>query len=180
VSWQGVVLPANFRVDAWVTPPAYTGKPPIILAGIHPGETARAADAASESVTVPAGSTLVVRATGKLHLDVSDSGGVTAANEAMHAPSGMEEYRFKIAAPRIRSSRTGARCCQPPRFIARRRQRRRMLWEFRSVCSTLARISHTTECIGVANQRKPLCRYDSSSIRGAPRCRQSVAGFLWI
>jgi hypothetical protein len=26
-----VVLPANFRVDAWVTPPAYTGKPPIIL-----------------------------------------------------------------------------------------------------------------------------------------------------
>ena len=96
--WQGVVLPANFRVDAWVTPPAYTGKPPIILAGIHPGETARAADAAGEPVTVPAGSTLVVRATGKLHLDVTGSGGVTAANEATHAPSGTEEHRFKIAA----------------------------------------------------------------------------------
>jgi hypothetical protein len=40
---------------------------------------------------------------------------------------------------------------------------------------TLVRISHTTECIGVANQRKPLCRNNSSSIRGAPRCRQSVA-----
>ena len=39
--WQGVVLPANFRVDAWVTPPPYTGKPPVILAGIHPGEMAR-------------------------------------------------------------------------------------------------------------------------------------------
>ena len=39
----------------------------------------------------------------------------------------------------------------------------------------LVRISHTTECIGVANQRKPLCRNNSSSIRGAPRCRQSVA-----
>ena len=39
----------------------------------------------------------------------------------------------------------------------------------------LARISHTTECIGVANQRKPLCRNNSSSTRGAPRCRQSVA-----
>src|SRR6202008_1349663 len=38
--WQGVMLPANFRVDAWVSPPAYTGKPPIILAGIHPGEPA--------------------------------------------------------------------------------------------------------------------------------------------
>jgi hypothetical protein len=35
----------------------------------------------------------------------------------------------------------------------------------------LARISHTTECIGIANQRKPLCRNNSSSIRGAPRCR---------
>ena len=36
--WQGVVLPANFRVDAWVIPPLYTGKPPVILPGIHPGE----------------------------------------------------------------------------------------------------------------------------------------------
>jgi putative transposase len=41
--------------------------------------------------------------------------------------------------------------------------------------SRLARISHTTECIGVANQRKPLCRNNSSPTRGAPRCRQSVA-----
>ena len=41
--------------------------------------------------------------------------------------------------------------------------------------AVLAQISHTTECIGVANQRKPLCRNNSSSIRGAPRCRQSVA-----
>jgi hypothetical protein len=72
--WQGVVLPANFRVDAWVTPPAYTGKPPIILAGIHPGETARPSDAAGEPVTVPAGSTLVVRATGKLNINAHQAG----------------------------------------------------------------------------------------------------------
>ena len=95
--WQGVVLPANFRVDAWVTPPPYTGKPPVILAGIHPGETARVADAAGEPVTVPAGSILVVRATGKLNLTVAGSGGVTAINEASHAPSGTEEHRFKVA-----------------------------------------------------------------------------------
>ena len=31
--WQGVMLPANFRVDAWVSPPTYTGKPPFILQG---------------------------------------------------------------------------------------------------------------------------------------------------
>src|SRR6202521_1397286 len=40
--------------------------------------------------------------------------------------------------------------------------------------SALARTSPTAECSGVANQRKPLCRNNSSSIRGAPRCRQSV------
>ena len=40
--WQGVVAPANFRVDAWVTPPLYTGRPPVMLPGLRPGETAQA------------------------------------------------------------------------------------------------------------------------------------------
>ena len=31
--WHGVVPPANFRIDAWVTPPTYTGQPPLILPG---------------------------------------------------------------------------------------------------------------------------------------------------
>jgi uncharacterized protein (TIGR02302 family) len=96
--WQGVVLPANFRVDAWVTPPGYTGKPPIILAGIHPGEAARQMSGTSELVSVPAGSTLIVRATGKLNLEVSSKGGVTPDQEDVHAPASAQEYRFKIAA----------------------------------------------------------------------------------
>ena len=29
--WAGVVQAKNFRVDAWVTPPAYTARPPVIL-----------------------------------------------------------------------------------------------------------------------------------------------------
>jgi uncharacterized protein (TIGR02302 family) len=96
--WQGVVLPANFRVDAWVTPPAYTGKPPIILAGVHPGEIGRQDAESNEPVSVPVGSTLMVRATGKLDLDVSGKGGVTPATERAPAPVGTQEYRFKIAA----------------------------------------------------------------------------------
>ena len=36
--WHGVVSPANYRIDAWVTPPAYTGRPPLILPGLRPGE----------------------------------------------------------------------------------------------------------------------------------------------
>jgi uncharacterized protein (TIGR02302 family) len=95
--WPGVALPANFRVDAWVTPPAYTGRPPIILAGLHPGDPARQDGESNEPTAVPAGSTLVVRATGKLSLDVSATGGVTAAAETGRAPAGSQEFRFKIA-----------------------------------------------------------------------------------
>ena len=97
--WQGVVLPANFRVDAWVTPPPYTGKPPVILAGIHPGEMSKIDSEPNTPIAVPFGSTLVVRATGKLDLEVSGKGGVTPAGEArVEAPVGTQEYRFNIAA----------------------------------------------------------------------------------
>ncbi|MEI9803689.1 MAG: DUF4175 family protein [Pseudolabrys sp.] len=34
--WTGVVAPANFRIDAWVTPPVYTGRPPVMLPGLRP------------------------------------------------------------------------------------------------------------------------------------------------
>jgi uncharacterized protein (TIGR02302 family) len=96
--WQGVVLPANFRVDAWVIPPAYTGRPPVILPGIHPGETAALPAGGGGIVAVPINSTLVVRSTGKLSLDVSGTGGVTPSKDAVHAPAGTEEHRFAITA----------------------------------------------------------------------------------
>ena len=100
--WQGVVLPANFRVDAWVVPPAYTGKAPIMLPGIHPGETAtaQAPDQGSNDgpFAVPVNSTLIVRSTGDINLDISGTDGVTPSKEAVAAPPGTEEHRFTIAA----------------------------------------------------------------------------------
>ncbi|MGD0025609.1 MAG: TIGR02302 family protein, partial [Xanthobacteraceae bacterium] len=60
------------------------------------GETA--AVPAGGIVAVPVNSTLVVRATGKLNLDVSGTGGVTTAKEAVQAPAGTEEHRFAITA----------------------------------------------------------------------------------
>jgi uncharacterized protein (TIGR02302 family) len=95
--WHGVVLPADFRVDAWVMPPAYTGRPPVVLPGIHPGETAAAAVQSDGPISVPVNSTLIVRSTGKLSLDVSGTGGVTPSPEAVHPPAGTAEHRFKIA-----------------------------------------------------------------------------------
>ncbi|MBV8420298.1 MAG: TIGR02302 family protein [Hyphomicrobiales bacterium] len=91
--WQGVMMPANFRVDAWVSPPPYTGRPPIILPGLWPGEPVQTAAALS----VPAGSTLVVRATG-IRLDVVASGGLAEPSSGAQSSNakGTEERRFVI------------------------------------------------------------------------------------
>jgi len=101
--WRGVVAPKNFRVDAWVTPPPYTARPPILLPGIRPGEPAEQPQRAStEPLSVPVGSTLVVRATGSVQLDLATKGGLEAAKgtdkeTAKRPVPGAEEHRFTIS-----------------------------------------------------------------------------------
>jgi uncharacterized protein (TIGR02302 family) len=90
--WNGVLAPANIRVDAWVTPPLYTGKPPIILSAANK----EAALPAAGPLPVPAGSTLIVRSSGGT-LDVVAGGGVTEAVPAQQAPKGTNERHFTIA-----------------------------------------------------------------------------------
>jgi uncharacterized protein (TIGR02302 family) len=97
-NWHGVVTPANYRVDAWVAPPQYTQRPPVILPGLRPGETQRA----SGPVTVPANSVLVIRSSGATGLDVVLKGGIKAdenAEAASQQPAapGTEEHRYVIA-----------------------------------------------------------------------------------
>jgi len=90
--WNGVLAPANVRVDAWVTPPVYTGKPPVILSANR--------DAASPDsgapLPVPSGSTLLVRSSGGA-IDVVVGGGVTEVAPNEQAPKGTNERHFKIA-----------------------------------------------------------------------------------
>jgi len=90
--WNGVLSPANIRVDAWVTPPLYTGKPPIILSAANK----EAAIPAAGPLPVPAGSTLIIRSSGGT-LDVLAGGGVTEAQPAQEAPKGTNERHFTIA-----------------------------------------------------------------------------------
>jgi len=92
--WSGAIYPRLYRVDAWVTPPAYTGRAPILLPGIHhdepaPGETA--------AVLVPANSEVVVRATGLSSIDLIFSGGLAEqTKEASARAEGGLERRFRV------------------------------------------------------------------------------------
>jgi uncharacterized protein (TIGR02302 family) len=91
--WNGVLSPVNVRVDAWITPPLYTGKPPIILSAASKD----AAFPAAGPLPVPAGSTLIVRSSGGT-LDVAAGGGVTEGVPNGPPPTGTNEKHFTIAA----------------------------------------------------------------------------------
>ena len=89
--WNGALAAPNVRVDAWVTPPVYTNKPPIILSAANKDLAAHS----EAALPVPAGSTLLVRSSGG-DLDVAVSGGVVEAAPEAAAPSGTSERHFKI------------------------------------------------------------------------------------
>ena len=93
--WNGVLSPANVRVDAWVTPPVYTGKPPVILSAANK-ESAGGANIAAGPLPVPAGSTLLVRSSGGT-LDVAVTGNLTETVPTEAAPQGTNEKHFTIA-----------------------------------------------------------------------------------
>ncbi len=96
--WHGVVAPANFRIDAWVTPPLYTGRPPVMLPGLRPGDSAQNKDLAPAPISVPVGSQLVIRSTGQVGFEVARVGGLEKAPPDKNAslPAGTEERRFVI------------------------------------------------------------------------------------
>jgi uncharacterized protein (TIGR02302 family) len=89
--WNGVLSAANIRVDAWVTPPLYTGRPPIILSAANK----EAAIPATGRLSVPTGSKLIVRSSGGA-LDVVAGGGVSEAVPTEQAPKGTSEKHFTI------------------------------------------------------------------------------------
>jgi uncharacterized protein (TIGR02302 family) len=92
--WNGLLAAPDVRIDAWVTPPPYTARAPVILTA---GATAEAgtAPAAAGSLAVPAGSILTVRASGS-RLDVATSGGMVEAAASSEPPKGATERRYTI------------------------------------------------------------------------------------
>jgi len=96
--WKGVVAPANFRIDAWVTPPLYTGRPPVMLQGLRPGEPTDMANLAAAPISVPAGSQLIVRSTGQVSFTTVRVGGIEPVPQDPKnvLPAGTDEQRFVI------------------------------------------------------------------------------------
>ncbi|MCD0424099.1 TIGR02302 family protein [Rubrivivax sp. JA1024] len=90
--WNGAMAPSNVRVDAWVTPPVYTNKPPIILTSASNKDLATPS---SGALAVPVGSTLLVRSSGG-DLDVAVSGGVVEIKPDNEVPKGVSERHFRI------------------------------------------------------------------------------------
>jgi uncharacterized protein (TIGR02302 family) len=89
--WNGVFAADNVRIDAWVAPPLYTGRPPVILSAANK----EAALPASGPLAVPGGSTLIVRSSGGA-LDVVVGGGVAETAPSEQAPKGTSEKHFTI------------------------------------------------------------------------------------
>ena len=90
--WDGAFSGANVRVDGWITPPPYTGRPPVILTA---SSNKNAPPADSSAISIPAGSTLIVRSSGG-SLDVNVSGSVAEIPVTEKVPQGTSERHFAI------------------------------------------------------------------------------------
>ncbi|MGP8232154.1 MAG: TIGR02302 family protein [Methylovirgula sp.] len=85
--WRGAMpVAAGYRIDAWLDPPAYTGKPPVLL---HLGRPD-----APEEVAAPINSTLIVRAAGG-DVGVETEGGLAPAPRT-NAPQAPDENEHRL------------------------------------------------------------------------------------
>ncbi len=55
-NWKGAVVHAPYRLDAWVDPPGYTGRAPVVLPGMRSDEVTQTQGTA---ISVPAGSVTI-------------------------------------------------------------------------------------------------------------------------
>ncbi len=116
--WRGEAAPvAGFRLDAWIDPPAYTGRPPVLLSAALPASRTEAAG----RLDAPVNATVVVRSAGAGVVDEVASGGLKAVAPADKGAASAEprtapasgavvgEHRFLLAGDgRLTVTRDGA------------------------------------------------------------------------
>ena len=91
--WKTIVPPPPYRLDAWIDPPAYTGRPPVVLPGLRSDDPTSLNAAALQ---VPVGSTLVVRGSGIDTAAIKLDGGIAEAKPEADAPTTAGEKRYVI------------------------------------------------------------------------------------
>ncbi|MCB1541243.1 MAG: TIGR02302 family protein [Rhodoblastus sp.] len=75
LTWSGQSnTGAQTRIDAWIDPPPYTGKPPLMLTGARPSE-------ALGQLSAPIGSTVVVRSAGQGSVEAVVEGGLAQIDD---------------------------------------------------------------------------------------------------
>ncbi len=93
-------LSVGYRLDAWIDPPGYTGRPPIVLKLRDDGDNAGGRD-----LTAPVGSTVVVRASEGANVTAEGEGGLALVKPdaedsgkppAAKAKSEDQEIRFSL------------------------------------------------------------------------------------
>ncbi len=77
------------RIDAWIDPPPYTGRPPIVLP-LQDGARQ------SETISAPVGSTIIVRAVNAANLRVAVHGRIAPAKPTANHDETSREKRFQL------------------------------------------------------------------------------------
>ncbi len=94
--WKAPPAPVTYRIDAWVNPPSYTARAPVILQTRKTGDDKQAS--LNEVVKVPAGSVLILRVTGNASVTAKPRGGLAEVpQEAAAEKSQSTETRYAIA-----------------------------------------------------------------------------------
>lgn len=115
--FSGGAAQLDTRVDAWVTPPAYTGKPPIMLAdGNAPVTADGEGDGGAKLFEVPIKSTLTLRGSGfkgaPVTFEITEAGAdkpVTATADPPKDKLDIVEVRYELKAASRVTARAGGR-----------------------------------------------------------------------
>lgn len=105
-------LPAGYRLDAWIDPPPYTGRPPVLLRG-----SAQEFQAETRRVEAPAGSTIVVRMSQGAGVGVETKGALAVVEEKDAKPDGQSGAQAQTRQAQARQTRSGATSDQEMRWL---------------------------------------------------------------
>ncbi|MFG1360758.1 TIGR02302 family protein [Xanthobacter pseudotagetidis] len=130
--WRGIAPATPYRLDAWVDPPAYTGRAPMVLPGLR-SEDPTSLNALA--LQVPSGSVLVVRAAGIDTEALKLDGGIAEEKPQATAQDATKDAKPQDAKPQADAlPARGER-----RFVIRENadvsflgpDQRRLMWHFK-------------------------------------------------